>query len=95
MDNIIICFSCKGTGKTEHWESGHNPDKIIETCGTCRGTGRLITHDYHITVPFGTDEKKCGFYEVDSKINQLRRDYEERCYSIILNESPLELHEEN
>ena len=78
MEEIIICGTCKGTGKVEHWESGHNPDKIIETCDTCKGTGRLIAHEYRITVPFGTDPRETGFYEVDREIHQIIREYENK-----------------
>ena len=80
MEDIIICSSCKGTGKFEYWESGHNPDKIVEDCSLCNGTGRLLLHEYRTTVPFGTDFRQTGFYEVDTKIHELIRKYEDKIY---------------
>ena len=91
-----LCPQCKGSGKTEYWESGHNPDKIVETCTKCKGSGRVLTDEYRVMVPFGINEDRTKeYYEVNRKIIELIRDYEERCYSIILNESPFEVHEEN
>ena len=75
---VIICGICKGTGKTEHWELGHNPDKITEGCSICKGTGRLMIDTYRVQVPFGTDMMESGYYEVNSAIYKLIRDYEKK-----------------
>lgn len=75
---VIICGTCKGTGKVEHWESGHNPDKIISECPICKGTGRLLEDTYRVQVPFGTDIMKSGYYQVNSDIYDLIRKYEKK-----------------
>lgn len=80
MEDIIICSSCKGTGKLKSWGLGHNPDLIVETCSLCNGTGRLIVHEYRSRVPFGTNFRETDFYEVDKKIHELIRKYEIKVY---------------
>jgi len=80
MNNIIICGTCKGEGKNKHWEEGHNPDFYFEPCPTCNGTGRLMTDTIIITVPFGTDPNETEYYDVNSKIFKLAREYENKVY---------------
>lgn len=74
LEKIEVCNKCSGTGETESWGLGHNPDKEIQRCTKCNGTGRVITTTYSFSVPFGSDKKK--LYETDNKIIEAIREIE-------------------
>ena len=78
---IIVCGVCKGEGRTEHWEVGHNPDRYYEKCFNCNGTGRQLTRSFTITTPFGTDLNK-GYLDADSKICELIRNTEKNARTL-------------
>ena len=74
LEKIEVCTKCNGTGETESWGLGHNPDREIVTCTKCNGTGRFIVSTYTFSVPFGSDKKKR--WDTDKKIIEAIREIE-------------------
>ena len=66
--DIQICPTRKGEGEVAFREEGHNPDKIYAKCNRCNGSGRILTRNYHIELPYGTDLSETGYYKLDANI---------------------------
>lgn len=72
---IIICTNCKGKGEVTVEEVfGHCSDSYKEECSECKGTGRIITMTFKLTVPFGHPDSDLS--KIETKIIRLIREFE-------------------
>ncbi len=73
---IEICNTCDGCGEVKEYLGGRNNDYEFKTCESCNGTGRVLTREYTIQVPYGFDKDK--IYKCDSEIMKLIRKLEKK-----------------
>ena len=72
---IIICTHCKGKGEvTVEKGNGYHWDYCKEECSECKGTGRIITMTFKLTVPFGHPDSDLS--KIETKIIRLIREFE-------------------
>lgn len=82
--NIKICDRCEGTGKIN--ETDIFGDLEFLTCKKCKGSGRLYTRTFTLTIPYPVNKTNNhptnypnGYIELDTEIINKIRLFEKKC----------------